>query len=166
MSIGSETNGGVNGVKVCDLALDGTGNGLRIKSDASRGGLVQNVSYTDVCMRNVKDPFVFDAFYSSATGSLIPNFQNISLHNVHVTGTGSGGSNTFRGYDATHTTTISLDNVILDDPSTATFKDQDTAFSFGPGPVNFMPTATAGTGVTVTQDITGTDAPRDCSTAF
>jgi polygalacturonase len=162
MSIGSETNGGVNGVKVCDLALDGTGNGLRIKSDASRGGLVQNVSYTDVCMQNVKDPFVFDAFYSSATGTLIPNFQNVSLHNVHVLG--SGGTNTFRGYDATHVTSISLDNVIIDTPDTATFKDQDTAFTFGPGPVNFMPTT--GTGVTIAQNITGTDAPKDCSTAF
>jgi len=35
MSIGSETNGGVKNVKVCDLSLDGTGNGLRIKSDGA-----------------------------------------------------------------------------------------------------------------------------------
>ena len=161
MSIGSETNGGVNGVKVCDLSLDGTGNGLRIKSDASRGGLVQNVSYTDVCMRNVKDPFVFDAYYSSATGTLIPNFQDISLHSVHILG---GGTNTFRGYDATHITTISFDNVIMDDAGSATFKDQDTAFSFGPGPVNFAPST--GTGVTITKSITGTDPPKDCSAAW
>src|SRR5204862_6611556 len=40
MSIGSETNGGVRNVSVCDLSLDGTDNGLRIKSDSSRGGLV------------------------------------------------------------------------------------------------------------------------------
>jgi polygalacturonase len=52
MSIGSETNGGVRNVSVCDLSLDGTDNGLRIKSDASRGGLVQGVYYTDVCIRN------------------------------------------------------------------------------------------------------------------
>jgi polygalacturonase len=161
MSIGSETNGGVKDVKVCDLSLDGTGNGLRIKSDASRGGLVQNVSYTDVCMRNVKDPFVFDAYYSSATGTLIPNFQDVSLHSVHILG---GGTNTFRGYDATHITTISFDNVIMDDAGSATFKDQDTAFTFGPGPVNFSPST--GTGVTITKNITGTDAPKDCSAAW
>ena len=161
MSIGSETNAGVKDVKVCDLSLDGTGNGLRIKSDASRGGLVQAVSYTDVCMRNVKDPFVFDAYYSSATGTLIPNFQNISLHNVHVLG---GGTNTFRGYDASHVTTISFDNVIFDDAGAATFKDSQTAFTFGPGPVNFTPTS--GTGITITKNITGTDPPKDCSAAW
>ncbi len=161
MSIGSETNAGVKDVKVCDLSLDGTGNGLRIKSDVSRGGLVQAVSYTDVCMRSVKDPFVFDAYYSAATGNLIPNFQNISLHNVHVLG---GGTNTFRGYDASHVTTISFDNVIFDDASSATFKDSQTAFTFGPGPVNFTPTS--GTGVTITKNITGTDPPQDCSTAW
>lgn len=161
MSIGSETNAGVKNVKVCDLSLDGTGNGLRIKSDASRGGLVQAVSYTDVCMRNVKDPFVFDAYYSSATGTLIPNFQNISLHNVHVLG---GGTNTFRGYDASHITTISFDNVILDDAGAATFKDSQTAFTFGPGPVNFTPTS--GTGITVTKNITGSAPPKDCSAAW
>jgi polygalacturonase len=161
MSIGSETNASVKDVTVCDLSLDGTENGIRIKSDASRGGLVQAVSYTDVCMRGVKDPFVFDAYYSSATGTLIPNFQDISLHSVHILG---GGTNTFRGYDATHISTINFDNVIFDDAGSATFKDQDTTFTFGPGPVNFTPTS--GTGVTVTKNVTGTDAPKDCSAAW
>jgi polygalacturonase len=112
-------------------------------------------------MRSVKDPLVFDAYYSTATGTLIPNFQQISLHKVHVLG---GGTNTFRGYDATHITTISFDNVIFDTPGAATFKDQDTTFTFGPGPVNFTPTA--GTGITVTKNVTGTDAPKDCSSAW
>ena len=31
----------------------GSSNGIRIKSDSSRGGLVNNVSYSDVCMRGV-----------------------------------------------------------------------------------------------------------------
>ncbi|HEX3775722.1 MAG TPA: glycosyl hydrolase family 28 protein [Polyangiaceae bacterium] len=163
MSIGSETNSGVQNVKVCDLTLDGTNNGLRIKSDASSGGLVQTVSYNDVCMRGVKDPFVFDAYYSSATGTLIPNFQDISLHSVHVTGTGAT-NNTFRGYDATHITTISLDNVIVDDAGSATYKDQDTSFTFGPGPVNLDPAT--GTGITITKSITGSDAPKDCTNVW
>jgi len=84
MSIGSETYGGVKNVKVCDLSLDGTSNGLRIKSDSSRGGLVKGISYTDVCMRKVNSPFVFDPYYSTATGTQIPDFQGIAVHNVHV----------------------------------------------------------------------------------
>ena len=160
MSIGSETYGGVKNVKVCDLSLDGTGNGLRIKSDVSRGGLVQDISYTDVCMRAVKDPFVFDPFYSTATGTQIPVFQNITLKNVHVLG---GGASTFRGYDATRPLSISLDNVVLDDPGSATFKTQDAKLSFGPGPVSFTP---AGTDVTVTKQFSGMPAPLDCSNAW
>jgi Glycosyl hydrolases family 28 len=160
MSIGSETNGGVKNVKVCDLSLDGTTNGLRIKSDLSRGGLVQNVSYTDVCMRSVRDPFVFDPFYSSVAGTLIPEFQNISLKNVHVLG---GGASTFSGYDAAHRLTISLDNVVMDSAGSATFSSQYATLTFGPDPVNFTPT---GTSVTVAKNITGTAAPLDCSAAW
>lgn len=160
MSIGSETYGGVKNVKVCDLSLDGADNGLRIKSDVSRGGLVQDISYKDVCIRAVKDPFVFDPFYSSATGTMIPVFQNITLTNVHVLG---GGASTFRGYDATRPLTITLDNVVFDDPGSATFKTQDAKLTLGPGPVNFTPT---GTDVTVTKQSTGTPAPLDCSKAW
>ena len=56
MSIGSETNGGVTGVYVSDLSLDGPDNGLRIKSNPSRGGLVQEVIYDNVCIRNSRHP--------------------------------------------------------------------------------------------------------------
>jgi polygalacturonase len=160
MSIGSETYGGVQNVKVCDLSLDGTSNGIRIKSDVSRGGLVSDISYTDVCMRSVKDPLVFDPYYSVATGAQIPNFQGITLTNVHIL---SGGANTFRGYDATKPLIIGLDNVVMDDTGAETFKAQDAKLTFGPGPVNFTP---SGTDVTVTKNITATTAPRDCSAAW
>lgn len=60
-------------MQVTDLAMDGNdssgGNGLRIKSDISRGGKVNNIVYNGICMRNVKEPLVFDPFYSTAKGS-------------------------------------------------------------------------------------------------
>jgi polygalacturonase len=162
MSIGSETNAGVSNVQVCDLSLDGTHNGLRIKSDVSRGGLVQGISYTDVCMRNVAHPLVFDPFYSNVTGTLIPDFRQISLKNVHVLTTGSTSS-TLAGYDAAHPLTITLDNVVFDNPAGATFEAQDAQIGLGPGPVNITP---AGTNVVVTNNITNTDAPRNCDDAW
>ena len=66
MSIGSETNGGVSNVNVCDLSIDGTNtglsggssNGIRIKSDSSRGGLVTNITYSDVCVRALTNPII------------------------------------------------------------------------------------------------------------
>jgi polygalacturonase len=160
MSIGSETYGGVQNVQVCDLSLDGTQNGLRIKSDVSRGGVVQNITYTDVCMRNVRDPLVFDPYYSAATGTEIPDFHDIALHNVHILG---AGANTLTGYDATHKLGISLDNVIFDSVGTAMFTTSDANVTLGPGPVNFKLT---GTDVTVTDNTSNTATPRDCSNAW
>jgi polygalacturonase len=45
MSIGSGTSGGVDHMLVDDLTIDGADNGIRIKSDRSRGGLVHDLLY-------------------------------------------------------------------------------------------------------------------------
>jgi polygalacturonase len=160
MSIGSETNGGVRNVSVCDLSLDGTDNGLRIKSDSSRGGLVQGIAYSDVCIRNSRHPLVFDPYYSSSTGTLIPDFRDITVTNVHVLG--MGGINTFRGWDAAHPLGITLSNVVYDvEPTTITASYANVVF--GPQPVNIKP---AGTSVSVTDQVTGSDAARNCDNAW
>jgi polygalacturonase len=159
MSIGSETNVGVKNVKVCDLSIDGTKYGLRIKSDVSRGGLVEGISYTDVCVRNVSQPLVFNPFYSSgATGTSIPDFRNITLTNVHVLG---GGALRLSGYDADHPLTLTMDNVVFD--TSPTISASDAVITLGPGPVNILP---SGNGVTVTDNVTGAAVPRDCSNAW
>jgi polygalacturonase len=160
MSIGSETNGGVRNVSVCDLSLDGTDNGLRIKSDSSDGGLVQGIVYTDVCIRNSRHPLVFDTYYSSATGTAIPDFRDIVVNNVRVLGESS--SITFRGWDAAHPLGITLNNVFFDNPPT-TITASNANLVFGPGGVNFLP---MGTGVTVTDQVAGTSTPRACDDAW
>jgi polygalacturonase len=161
MSIGSETNGGVRNVSVCDLSLDGTDNGLRIKSDSSRGGLVQGVYYTDVCIRDSRHPLVFDAYYSSSTGTLIPDYRDISVNNVHVLGT--GGLNTFRGWDAAHPIGITLNNVVFDNAPTS-ITSSNTNVVFGPQPV--LGIKPMGTGVIVSDQVTGTAPPRVCDGAW
>jgi polygalacturonase len=159
MSIGSETNVGVRNIKVCDLSLDGTDNGIRIKSDVSRGGLVTGISYTDVCMRNVSSPLVFNPFYTStATGTLIPDFQDITLTNIHVLG---GGKVRLQGYDATRPLTLTMDNVVFDTDPTITASQ--ATIVVGPNPVNITP---SGVGVTVTGSATQAATPRDCSNAW
>jgi len=161
MSIGSETNAGVQNVAVCDLTIDGAQNGLRIKSDASKGGMVQQISYTDVCIRNTSDPLVFDSYYSSATGTLIPWFKDITIRNVHSL---SGGKLIFRGWDAAHTEALTLDNVVLDTAPTM-ITASNVVLNFGPNPVtNIAPTGT--TNVTVNKAITGSAAPRDCTNVW
>jgi polygalacturonase len=118
VSIGSETNGGASAIRVTDLSIEGADNGLRIKSNAARGGLVHDVTYSDICMRNVKHPIEMDTRYSASEqteGSLIPEFRDIRLENVRVEG---GGQVILDGYDAPRALRMTWDNVTFDNPST------------------------------------------------
>ncbi|RFP22901.1 pectin lyase fold-containing protein [Duganella sp. BJB488] len=112
MSIGSETNGGVRRVLVEDLSMDGTTSGLRIKSDVSRGGVVDQVSYRNVCLRDVKTPIDISTHYNpNAEGSQIPVYTNIAFDGVHSV---TPGRVIMQGYDAQH-------------PLQATLRDVDIA---------------------------------------
>jgi polygalacturonase len=83
MSIGSETYGGVHDVLVSQLSMEGSTSGLRIKSNASRGGKVERIRYEKICLRDVKVPIDFSAFYNNRShGDLIPVFQGIELDTV------------------------------------------------------------------------------------
>ncbi len=91
MSIGSNTDGGANAIRVRDLTIDDADNGLRTKSNNTRGGSVRDVEYEDVCIRNSKHPNYMDSKYSagfSKEQGLIPSFTGIVLRDVHVTGAG------------------------------------------------------------------------------
>ncbi|HWY30936.1 MAG TPA: glycoside hydrolase family 28 protein, partial [Candidatus Acidoferrum sp.] len=63
MSIGSETAGGVRNVTVEHCTFANTENGLRIKSDVNRGGIVENIVYRDIGMSNVTSAITFTCFY-------------------------------------------------------------------------------------------------------
>ena len=169
MSIGSETNGGVSNVTVYDVSVDGTGtglgggssNGIRIKSDISRGGAVSHIAYCDFCTRELTNPIIITPKYtSSATGNLIPLYTDITIHNFHAVATTATPKVTILGYDATHITGITLDNVVVDNLPTANINSSYANVTLGPGAVSFMPT---GTGVTVTNNVTGTSTPNDCA---
>ena len=112
MSIGSGTNGGVDHMLVDDLTIDGADNGIRIKSDRSRGGLVHDLLYRNVCIRNVTNPLVFTPLYTTFSGNQLPIYRDITLADVHVL---TAGSYTFLGLDAQHKLGLKLHNVFADD---------------------------------------------------
>jgi hypothetical protein len=56
---------------------------------------------------------------------------------------------------------MTMDNVVFD--GTPTITASQAAFTLGPKPVNLTP---SGTGVTVTNNVTETAAPRDCTNAW
>ncbi|WP_025038599.1 glycoside hydrolase family 28 protein [Bradyrhizobium sp. DOA9] len=108
MSIGSEVNSGVSDVTVSGLTLDGTTFGLRIKSDSSRGGLVERVTYENVCMRDNKWPIHLDTHYDpSAHGANVPVYQQIVFKHVY----GTDGALVMRGFDRHHPLDISMEDV-------------------------------------------------------
>jgi polygalacturonase len=169
ISIGSEFTGGVSGIKVYDISIDqigtgtggGSSNGIRIKSDSSRGGLVNNVSYSDVCMRGVANPIFLTPTYSSSTGSDIPHYTNITFSNIHVLTGGNSPTVTLDGYSSSYINSVTLDNVIFDPTPKVTA--QYTNVTLGPGNVSFTP---SGTGVTVTNKISGSSTPNPCTNKF
>jgi len=143
MSIGSETNSGVSSVHVTDLTFDGTDNGLRIKSDASRGGAVHEILYENICIKNVDNPLVFDAYYSSDSGSLYPDFHDITVSKVHITSSGKHQA-VFRGYNSKYPLKITLDNV-QSDVAIDKITQSDAEITEGPGTVKNIAVTNGGT---------------------
>src|SRR5262249_58435706 len=112
MSIGSETNGGASAIYVGDLSIDGADNGLRIKSNITRGGLVHDVVYEDVCIRDTANPVMMDTSYLahvSKEDNRPPVFREITVRNARVEG---GGKETLEGLDAERRVGIRFDNVV------------------------------------------------------
>ena len=168
MSIGSEVNGGVSDVTVCDLSIDGTNtglsggsaNGIRIKSDPSRGGLVQNIFYGDVCVRGLTNPIILTPMYSSATGTAYPHYTGITIQNFRSMSTSTTPKVTLLGYDATHMLGLTLDNVVVDDIAPGNLSSSFADITLGPGSANFTPT---GSNVTVTNKVAGSSTPNPCT---
>jgi polygalacturonase len=138
ISIGSETDGGVSQIRVTDLSLDGPDNGIRIKSNGSRGGLTEDVVYDDVCIRHSPNPIVLDTAYNAngdLRGSKPPSMRAITLRNVRVSG---GGKLTFNGYDQPHRIATTLDGVQLTDQAPYKYVFAHSDVSLGPGATNLQ----------------------------
>ncbi|HEX8713721.1 MAG TPA: pectinesterase family protein [Terracidiphilus sp.] len=136
MSIGSGTDGGVDHMLVDDLTIDGADNGIRIKSDPSRGGLVHDITYRNVCIRNVTNPLIFTPHYTTHPGNLLPIYRDILLDNVHIL---TPGTYTFMGYDANNKLQITLNNVFADGLQQSRMIDKDADITVGKQRGNLEP---------------------------
>jgi polygalacturonase len=163
-SIGSYTQAGVSNILFDHITIAGdtantNANGIRIKTDVSRGGLVQNVTYSNMCMRNVRNAVVLDPFYTAgATGNLIPEFRNITLWNVHAT---TEGTVKIQGHDASVPTSITLNNVTIDSIKSSDVTQSYVNYTLGPDSVNFA-SFIKGTGVNVTDNVSTSNPPYAC----
>ena len=162
MSIGSETLGGVSRIRVEDLSLDGPDNGLRIKSNASRGGLVQDVVYDGVCIRNSPHPIFLDTGYTAAgllQGDHLPTYRDVTLKDVSLSG---GGDISFNGYSSDHRIGVTLEDVVITDAQPYSYSIRHADFHIGPGPMNLQ---LAGSDATVTGKASAGETQK-CTTKF
>jgi cytochrome P450 len=206
MSIGSESSGSDNGVanpdvtpvggvypsvsnvNVYDLTIDGADNGLRIKSDWSRGGLVSNIRYSNVCIRTgtqTSNPqaLIFSPYYSpTKSAGLYPNLQGIALEGVRIV---NASGYTFQGFNSAspillgsgwsagtvgfpspavvNPLLISLNNVVTD-AAPLNMTVADAQFSIGAGGTSLP--LQAGSGVTVTGAAAGANVAPSIAAWF
>ena len=103
MSIGSETAGGVRNIRVKNCTFENTENGIRIKSDTRRGGIVENLICDGITMKNVNPAITLTCVYqgtsagdakpssgaqtnsASGAGGNIPVYRNIRISNLTAT---------------------------------------------------------------------------------
>ena len=96
--IGSNTDGGINNVFVSDCNFVGTDVGIRVKSNAGRGGLVHNIFIDKIFMRDiVNEAILFDTYYedvpagksrtiSKSIKEKTPEFMDFHINEVYCNG--------------------------------------------------------------------------------
>jgi polygalacturonase len=101
VSIGGETAGGVHNVTVKNCTFENTDNGIRIKSQPGKGGLVENLVYDGITMKNVDPAITLTCYYANNSSGdavvaapsadtmkiteRIPVYRNIRISNLTAT---------------------------------------------------------------------------------
>ncbi|MGN6367825.1 MAG: glycoside hydrolase family 28 protein [Phycisphaerae bacterium] len=116
ISIGSGTAEGVSEMMVRRCTIDGADNGIRIKSMRGAGGLVENVRYSDITMKNVANAIVLDLNYTDnnrpdfkGDPQKVPTIRNVLIENVTVKNARNAGK--IAGLPESKITDVTLKNV-------------------------------------------------------
>jgi polygalacturonase len=90
LSVGSYTSGGIRNISVENVSFDGTTAGIRLKAARDRGGIVENLTFRNIGMKNVRNPIYLTSYYpkeparpdDDAGGSVdarTPRWRNITV---------------------------------------------------------------------------------------
>ncbi len=88
VAIGSETSGSIRNVEVRDCTADDDNWApVRLKSTASRGGVVENIIYKNIQMHDVRKAFEFNLLYGGSNANNPPSpvlvvIRNVKLENI------------------------------------------------------------------------------------
>ena len=141
ITIGSEMSGGVRNVSVTNCVFHGTENGIRVKSQRGRGGVVEGVTVSNIVMQDVPHPFTITTFYmgKDKPGEVFPvdagtpRFRDFLFSNITARGAQDAGSVTglrelpvgqitftnvhvqaTAGFTCTNTQGIAFNDVVID----------------------------------------------------
>jgi polygalacturonase len=119
VSVGSETEGGVRNVLVQRCTFENTGTAIRIKSSRDRGGIIEDVTYRDITMKNVDAAIYINLFYDDKSLAKFPQpkpvtadtpvVRNILISNVTCQNAKAAGEIT--ALPESSATNITLENV-------------------------------------------------------
>ena len=125
MSIGSETAGGVRNVTVKNCTFENTENGIRIKSQRGKGGIVENLVCDGITMKNVNPAITLTCYYANNSAGdtappaaaneatkvseKIPTYRNIRISNL--TATCPKGAGVIAGLPESCITNVIFENV-------------------------------------------------------
>jgi polygalacturonase len=120
MSIGSETVGGVKNVLVRNCTFENTDNGIRIKSDRTRGGTVENLVCEDITMKDVRGAITITSYYpripatdtAQPVTDKTPKYKNITIKNLKATS--SKGAGVIVGLPESLVENVLLENVTIE----------------------------------------------------
>ena len=116
-SVGSNIGGGIRNIVFQNITFEGTDNGIRIKSARDRGGLVENITYRNLTMRNVGVAIIINLFYFDKAGQqerkpqpvspATPIVRGVRISNITVEGAKTAG-------EIVGLPEMPIDNVLLD----------------------------------------------------
>jgi len=127
-SFGSETSAGDRHVTIRRCTFDGTEYGVRLKSDRTRGGLAEDILYTDLTMKNVGQAIEITSYYparetpepgqkvaAQPVTATTPTWRNVTIRNVTATNC-TIGAGYILGLPESPASDIKLENVSLEGP--------------------------------------------------
>ncbi|OHB75973.1 MAG: hypothetical protein A2Z25_13110 [Planctomycetes bacterium RBG_16_55_9] len=86
--IGSEMSGGVRNVTASNIVCVGTDRAVRIKSTRGRGGVVENIRYSNFVVENVREPIYITNFYTKTAPEPVsertPIFRDIAISHFTI----------------------------------------------------------------------------------
>lgn len=102
VAMGSETSGGIRNVTITDCLVDSQNWApIRFKSQPSRGGVVENITYKNIKLVNTRKAFEFDMAWRMVNpkppAKILPVVRNIKIINVSGTADAVGNMSGLEG---------------------------------------------------------------------